>query len=205
MALMLIPVLLGFGITSKPLGATAFDWQQEMLSSVGTARMITDPDSVMGHTTGFRSDGLTTDDPLQFTIIDWLRFFSDLPDKSLLNGQKADIVGFVAHTEGTPDGMFTLSRFFMWHCVLDAYPIGLYVQSSDADSLREDTWVEVQGTFVVSEDGQWPILQADTIRVVPQPAIPYLHPGMGKQAPAPSPRAAGSGAFKNPCKISWSC
>jgi putative membrane protein len=71
-----------------------------------------------------------------------------------------------------------VARFTISCCVADSSAIGLPVMWQGVDTLPQDTWVRVQGTFEVGDfqGDTVPILQASSVEVVPQPEHPYLYP-----------------------------
>jgi putative membrane protein len=188
MAVLALPLVFGFGIVSRPLGADAFeritDEQRILLLRVGTDDMVTSeniptPAALYSLENDFMPDKeFSTDEPSAYTILDWLRFYTKLERKDALMGNEADVIGFVSRNDTMPLGTFTVSRFFMRHCIFDTVPVGLYVQWKGAESLKKDTWVRVRGTFVVTDEasGQLPVIVAESVDIVPQPEIPYLYP-----------------------------
>jgi len=114
--------------------------------------------------------------PSQRNVLDWVRAMSANPDPTALNGQQADLVGFVYRDIQFSDEQFMVARFTLSCCVADATAIGVVVQSEEAASLQTDTWVRVTGTF---EDGAFdgspiPVLVADSIEPVEPLEQPYL-------------------------------
>jgi putative membrane protein len=156
-AIVALPLVLGTLIPSRPLGAEAVDG---------------------GISTSAASTSITTfsRNPLERNVLDWLRVFSATEDYTELNGQPADVIGFV-YTEPTFGAdQFMVARFTVSCCVADASAIGVPVQWAEA--LPQGEWVRVQGTMQVGEfrGDTLPILHAASVEIVEQPEHPYLYP-----------------------------
>jgi putative membrane protein len=158
-----LPVLLGVLVPSNPLDSRAIEEQ-----AVSDLMSIQSSDSEV-----------IQDDPMQRTVLDWLKVFSLSTDLNSFNGQQAEIVGFVYHDPQLDRAnQFMVARFIVSCCVADAQPIGIVVEWSEAASLREDSWVRVNGIFEMRqlEGIDFPWLVAQTISLVDQPQNPYLYP-----------------------------
>lgn len=162
-----LPVLLGFAVPSSPLDSRAIEG--EVSSDLGSINA--GESQVIGTA------------PLQRNVLEWIRAFNTTPDLDALNGQEADVIGFIYRNppmKGTDQ--FMVARFVMSCCVADAQAIGLTVEWPGAADLAEDSWVQVRGTFRVAEiDGTTrPVLVAyeGSVGVTPvdQPQHPYLYP-----------------------------
>lgn len=156
-AIVALPLALGTLIPSRPLGAEAVD------GSVSTSAAAT-------------SITTFTRNPLERNVLDWLRVFSATEDYTQLNGQPADVIGFVYSEPTFGENQFMVARFTVSCCVADASAIGVPVQW--AETLPQGEWVRVQGTMQVGEfrGDTLPILHAASVEVVEQPAHPYLYP-----------------------------
>jgi uncharacterized repeat protein (TIGR03943 family) len=96
-------------------------------------------------------------------------------DERQMEGQTIRLTGFVTPAEGGGSG-FTLTRFRIACCAGDAYPIKVAIEGLDQPVPAVDTWLAVEGTWQPSTDGrddEPPVLDATTLREVPQPADPY--------------------------------
>lgn len=182
----IIPLFLGFFLPSKPLGAGSIvdgDIQTMMrdhisMDMLATPERVENPSILYNPLNDLYPERqFSSENPLHFTILDWLRLYADTDKKDALEGQKADVTGFVLHDHASPDG-FIVTRFFMRHCMFDTIPIGIAVRWNDADELKEDTWVRVQGVFrLIEQNGVTvPVLQATNVKRVKQPDVPYLYP-----------------------------
>lgn len=157
-----IPLLLGTLIPSRPLGVEAVDGDLGLSSVAASASTMT----------------TFTISPENRNLLDWLRVINAAEDYSALNGQPADVIGFV-YTEPTiGENQFMVARFTMSCCVADASAIGLPTYWADAGSLEQGQWVRVRSTMQVApfRDDEMPVLQAASIEVVEQPEHPYLYP-----------------------------
>jgi uncharacterized repeat protein (TIGR03943 family) len=162
LAIIAVPLVLGTLIPSRPLGAEAVDGNLGRTSAAATTSSM----------------ATFTINPLDRNVLDWLRVFNSTEDYTQLNGQPADVIGFV-YTEPTfGENQFMVARFTISCCVADASAIGLPTYWAEADTLEQGQWVRVQGTMQVGEfrDDNLPILQANSIEVVEQPEHPYLYP-----------------------------
>lgn len=158
LALVAAPLILGTLIPSRPLGADAVSGSVSL--------------SAVGATTTFAVN------PLERNVLDWLCAFNSAGDYDEIAGQPADIIGFVYMEPDFGAERFMLARFTLSCCVADASAIGVPVAWADASGLRADTWVRVQGEFMVDDfrGERVPVLRASSVEPVEQPAHPYLYP-----------------------------
>ncbi len=159
LAIIAVPLLLGALIPSRPLGADAVQGSL-------TARAV-----------GLEGAAFTTD-PLEWNVLDWLRAFNASNDLTAFEGQQADVVGFVFRRPDFPPHHFMVARFIVSCCVADASAVGLPVRWAEPVSLPDDTWVRVRGAFRLGDFGgnMVPILHAEAVEPVEEPAHPYLYP-----------------------------
>jgi len=110
-------------------------------------------------------------------IIDWLREFSRDADLSNVVGKEADVIGFVYRDPRSKSNEFWVSRFAISCCVADASAIGLLVQTDEAASLKNDSWVHVKGKFAMGEFAgeKVPIIIGEKVEPTQQPTQPYLY------------------------------
>ena len=161
LAVVAVPLVLGTLIPSRPLGSDAVGGSIS-LSAVSSTTSVT---------------GFTTN-PLERSVLDWLRAFNQSGDTASFNGQSADVIGFVYKEPTFGEDYFMVARFAISCCVADASAIGLPVAWDGSQDLAADTWVRVQGAFQVGDfrGDTVPILHATSVDVVPQPEHPYLYP-----------------------------
>jgi putative membrane protein len=157
-----LPLLLGILVPSRPLGASAVDGDMGLNGASATSST----------TVAF------TVPPLERNILDWLRVFNTVDDYSELNGEPADVIGFVYTEPSFGENRFMVARFTISCCVADASAIGVPVAWNESSTLQADSWVRVQGAFEVADfrDDRLPVLQAESVTPVEQPEHPYLYP-----------------------------
>jgi uncharacterized repeat protein (TIGR03943 family) len=162
--IMLIPLLIGVLIPAKPLDSSAV-----------SAKGITTSSGLISSQS---SSQLFETESEQRNVLDWIKLFFFEKDLDPFIGQQASVVGFVYHDQSLPQGQFLVSRFVLSCCAADGYAVGMIVESPQADSFENDTWIKVSGPVdVVSYNGSpSPLIRAETIEVVPQPEQPYLYP-----------------------------
>ncbi len=154
------PLLLALLIPSRSLGVEAVSGGIG-LSPVGVERA-----------------SALTRNPLDRNILDWLRAFNRAPTPAAFNGQPVDVSGFVYREPNMGEDEFMVSRFTMSCCVADAYPIGMPVRSSAAGEFATGAWVSVRGEALADlfQREFVPIILADAIALIEEPAQPYLYP-----------------------------
>lgn len=157
-AVVAVPLALGTLVPSQPLGASAVGGSFNM-DAVASGSAMT-----------------FTIAPLDRNVLDWVRVFNATDDLSALNGQEADVIGFVYYDDTMANDVFMVTRFTISCCVADSVAVGLPVQWRDVPPL--DTWVRVLGRFELGtfRGEQKPILRPTSVEVVEQPAHPYLYP-----------------------------
>jgi len=154
------PLLLALLIPSRSLGVEAVSGGIG-LSPVGVERA-----------------SALTRNPLDRNILDWLRAFNRAPTPAAFNGQPVDVSGFVYREPSMGEDEFMVSRFTMSCCVADAYPIGMPVRSGAAGEFATGAWVRVRGEALADlfQREFVPIILADAIALIEEPAQPYLYP-----------------------------
>ncbi|MCS7039577.1 MAG: TIGR03943 family protein [Anaerolineae bacterium] len=164
LALVVVPLLLGWLIPPRPLDSAALSTRE-----IG----LTAPDRVA--TGPIRPLSLG---PREKNILDWLAAFAQNPDPQAFVGQEAHVVGFVYRDERfETETSFMVTRFAITCCVADATAVGLLVRWPQAGELATDTWVEVRGRFAlgVFQGQSLPVLVAESVTPVEPPAQPYLY------------------------------
>lgn len=160
LAVVAVPLVLGTLIPSRPLGAEAIDGDLSISSAS------------LGSVTTFAVN------PQDRNVLDWLRVFNSTTDYSELNGQPADMIGFVYLEPNFGAEQFMVARFTISCCVADASAIAVPAAWEGAADLPQGEWVRVQGTIQTGEfrGERMPILQATSVELIPQPEHPYLYP-----------------------------
>jgi uncharacterized repeat protein (TIGR03943 family) len=163
--LMALPVVLGLLIPPQALGASAV-----------TNRGLNPSAPLSANNSAGIKLGLA---PADRSILDWQRAF-DQPGTGAasLEGQTANVTGFVYHDPRLPDDRFFVSRFVLTCCVVDATPVALLVMWPGAKQLPIDSWVHVRGPVHQDTYAGQPVLliQAQSVDIVTAPAVPYLYP-----------------------------
>jgi uncharacterized repeat protein (TIGR03943 family) len=108
------------------------------------------------------------------------------PQPGVEAGVPVRLIGFVMRKNGTPDGMFQVTRFQINCCVADATPLFVTVRPRGPVPPR-DAWVEVKGRLepgggAVEGEGRFIVGDAEVTRIAP-PEQPYLMPGGLEVAP----------------------
>jgi putative membrane protein len=161
---MLVPLLIGVLIPSRPLNSSALD-----AKGFNTSAPLVSGDS---------SAQLFETDSEERNILDWLKLFNYERDVSKFYGQKASVIGFVYFDKALNKNQFLVSRFIVACCSADAYALGMAVNWGEAAVLKQDSWVLVKGTVnsVTLNGVVVPLIEADSVQSVPEPEQPYLFP-----------------------------
>jgi uncharacterized repeat protein (TIGR03943 family) len=163
LAIVAIPALMGLLLPARPLSASAIESRGIGLSAPARPGVTIQAQRP--------KDG-------PYSILDWLREFSRTEDLAKFNGQQADVVGFVYRDPRSKENEFWVSRFAISCCVADATALGLLVQTSQASTLKADSWVRVTGKLQLGEFAgeKMPMVVAEKIEPAEQPNQPYLYP-----------------------------
>ena len=159
-----LPIVLSLLVPAKPLGAAA----------IANKGINTSAPLIAASGQSLRLNLA----PQERNILDWIRAFNDASDPATLDGQPADVIGFVYQDSRLGNGQFLVGRFTINCCVADALAIGLAVQWPAAQSLAANSWVRVKGPVeAATVDGlTLPRIQAESVESVPEPSRPYLYP-----------------------------
>lgn len=164
-AIVAIPLFLGFVIPSRPLGADALN----------EGEVDTDFSSVSLGRGGTQTLTMISSER---NVLDWARAFNTTRDINEFVGEEADVVGFVYRDSRFDNNQFMTLRFTLTCCVADAQAVGLVVQVPEGTQRFDtDSWVNIKGTFQIQEfDGDMiPVLFAEEVSAVDQPDQPYLY------------------------------
>ena len=116
--------------------------------------------------------GATSVDTSQYGVKDWAALIRQTTDTTSLVGKEVRLSGFVVPGA---DGSFTLTRFVISCCAVDAQPVGLGVVT-DGTVADEDQWVTVTGKLAANPDESADariVIRAATVRTIAQPSDPY--------------------------------
>jgi uncharacterized repeat protein (TIGR03943 family) len=107
-----------------------------------------------------------------YGVKDWAALIRQSTDTTALVGRKLTLTGFVVPGS---DGTFTLTRFVVSCCAVDAQPVGIGV-TTDGTPPPEDQWVRVEGALAANPDTASDarlVIRAATVTRVSQPSDPY--------------------------------
>jgi uncharacterized repeat protein (TIGR03943 family) len=120
------------------------------------------------------SEGVDTS---QYGVKDWAALIRQTTDTTALVGKQVELTGFVVPGD---DGSFTLTRFVISCCAVDAQPVGLGVVTGDGDGAGtvpdEGQWVTVRGALAANPDQSADariVVKAAKITDIAQPEDPY--------------------------------
>jgi uncharacterized repeat protein (TIGR03943 family) len=161
--LLLAVALFGLQFTPQPFS-----------SQVALDRGVTDTLTLTrSQPQAFRGSG----DPAKRSLVEWIRLLNVYPEPDAYSGQKVNLNGFVIHSPGMPKDYLSIARFIITCCAADAYPVGLPVklQSGDRTNYPPDQWFQVEGEMITETlDGKRQlVIQAKSLKGIPQPANPY--------------------------------
>lgn len=93
-------------------------------------------------------------------------------------GKKIKMSGFVFKEEGFEKNQLVISRFLITHCIADASIIGFLTEYNGAKSIKEDTWIEIEGVLEMGDYGgsELPIIKVTSLNVIDEPSEPYIYP-----------------------------
>nr|WP_243752035.1 TIGR03943 family protein [Leucobacter weissii] len=121
-------------------------------------------------------DGSTPD--YELTVRDWSLLLRQ-SEQSELTGRSATLLGFVAADRSDPDSIFTITRFVVNCCAVDAQPVGVPVYRPGwQQELAEGDWVSVSGTFAPNPSAlsEWPYtLLPSGMETTTTPEDPYVY------------------------------
>ncbi len=108
-----------------------------------------------------------------YTLADWTRLLRRDPEPRSHEGKSVDLEGFI---QTQSDGTFSLARFIVSCCVVDATPLSLPVDAP-AGELKDGQWVRVKGKFAVRSRGDNRVLMIspESIEKIEEPELPYLY------------------------------
>jgi putative membrane protein len=108
-----------------------------------------------------------------FTIYDWLKA-KGLDDLSVFNDKEFTGTGFITPKEGN---IFSLSRFIVSCCVVDASPVGILVEYDYNKEFKVNDWLEVKGKFKIIEVNgiKEPVVVPSSVKKINQPDSVYLN------------------------------
>ncbi len=166
-AVFAVPLLFGIIVPSRPLGLDA------VTDDIDAADIVARTDSASGIVAATES----------WNVLDWLAAYYTIDDFTQLEGQPADLIGFVRQVPEDGEGIFRITRFMVSCCVADTISVDMPVQyeaeSAPGEALEDGQWVRVAGSVSIAEfsgDTQ-PFIDASSIELLekaPEPS--YLYP-----------------------------
>jgi uncharacterized repeat protein (TIGR03943 family) len=116
--------------------------------------------------------GSTSVDTSEYGVKDWAALIRQTTDTTSLVGKRVDLTGFVVPGA---DGAFTLTRFVISCCAVDAQPVGIGVVT-DTTVPDQGAWVRVRGALAANPDQSADariVIRAATVQAIRQPEDPY--------------------------------
>jgi uncharacterized repeat protein (TIGR03943 family) len=111
----------------------------------------------------------TTGDTSAFGIGDWAAVFATATNPDAFDGDSVTLTGFVTPADAA-DG-FKLTRLVITHCVIDAQPASLPIQSTGSIP-STGGWVTVTGTVRSTSAGALQV-DAQSVQAIDEPKDPY--------------------------------
>ncbi|RBW67420.1 TIGR03943 family putative permease subunit [Bacillus taeanensis] len=93
-------------------------------------------------------------------------------------GRTVKLNGFVYKEEGFQENQLVISRFLITHCVADASIIGFLTEFDQAQHVKENTWVEIEGMIDITtyNGSKLPKVKAASWKEISEPDEPYVYP-----------------------------
>jgi putative membrane protein len=161
-AMLVLAILIPF-IPLRSLSSNAFDSR----SLNGSVRVSSNEKQDITQKIKF---SVNTND---FTIYDWLKA-KGLDDLSVFKDKEFTGTGFITPKEGS---IFSLSRFIVSCCVVDASPVGILVEYDYNKEFKANDWLEVKGQFKIIEVNgiKEPVIVPTSVIKINQPDSVYLN------------------------------
>lgn len=92
-------------------------------------------------------------------------------------GKRFKFSGFVHRVYDLSNDQFILARNMIISSDNQTVIVGFLCRHDDAINLKNDTWVEIEGTIIKGEyHGDMPILQINNLREIDKPKDEYVYP-----------------------------
>jgi uncharacterized repeat protein (TIGR03943 family) len=157
-----VAVLLGVGVfvTPRALDSTA-------LGGVQAAR------AVVAYSSAPAATSVTTPSAPVSDVPELFKYLRTAGESGV--GQPVRVVGMAVPDASLAPNQFVLLRYTIVHCVADAQPIGLLIETSEAPP-STGGWVVVDGVLAVSPTQASRLVSVQAARISPteEPAEPYL-------------------------------
>ncbi|WP_127588467.1 TIGR03943 family putative permease subunit [Paenibacillus koleovorans] len=95
-----------------------------------------------------------------------------------LMGKRVEISGFVYRDGQMNAQQFVVARLAMQCCSADSVPYGILIETPNASSYAEDSWVKVTGVLGKTKLGEYAFMKLDAKQIVKieVPKSPYVYP-----------------------------
>ncbi|TCS95680.1 TIGR03943 family putative permease subunit [Hazenella coriacea] len=106
---------------------------------------------------------------------DYMNAISLYPEE--VKGKKIKLIGFVYRDETLKEDEFVTGRFTVTCCAADATVVGFLTKWNQAQTLKLNQWVEVNGQLdmVLSEGFNLPIIQLESYEMIEPLKDPYIY------------------------------
>ena len=106
--------------------------------------------------------------PQNRNVLQWRRLISSVRDPlESFPGQKVNIIGFVFRPAKLESDQFMIARSVIRCCLADTVPLGLLVNTPQADYYADEQWLRVQGQFGIQSVQGRPMLVIHPTRLQP--------------------------------------
>jgi uncharacterized repeat protein (TIGR03943 family) len=161
--LLLLPYAVVFVVPPEPLGAFA--------ASREGAQPTPPP---MAGSGGYPPLPAAVDGAHELRLSEFVSYARDDPERRL-EGRVVRLTGFVTPA-GEGEVGFRLTRFVLACCAGDGRAVSVAIRGADRPLPPPDTWLVVEGRWRPAPSGnepEVPVLEARSVREVPQPVDPY--------------------------------
>lgn len=164
----LLPLISLFILDPKPLSSSSY-----LLRTSNNQTNINNKNSKVS---------LFSFNPEARSFADWYYLFHQTSNLKTFEGMKAKITGFVVKSENLPENTYLLTRFTISCCSADATPISIPIEINSPIKLKNNDWIEVNGTLAVISDPENKEVESQTIGVkvtnyqlIQIPENPYVY------------------------------
>ena len=134
-----------------------------------------------GNLNSLRGDSTEISSPFKistenYSLGDWIISLQNNPDSSTYDGKKVNIDGFIFPDEASDADHFTIARFILTCCAVDATPVGIRVYSKNWNrKYNKDDWVKLSGEFKIDPSTNKIFIFAEKLEVTEVPNDPYIY------------------------------
>ncbi len=158
LSIIFVPVIAGILVTPAVLDA------QSILANDGVVTLLPAPR---------HGSAMPSATPMQISL---LQLHDRLQAGAPLSGATVRLTGFVFHRSDLPTGEWLLTRFITPHCVAEAQPIALVVNTGAIRAPPDDIWVTLTGTLAsgTAMGHTQAVLTVTALQRIATPPDPYL-------------------------------